>query len=95
MVGSATPGYQTAVCWKEVVASMEKTHHSNVKDLECLRFDRTKKAVEEYSMEKGAQDLASILAIKSLFGGLLDRSSKGVRLTMSIVTVACVLFMAR
>ena len=46
-------------------------------------------------MEKGAQDLASILAIKSLFGGLLETLSKRVRLTMSIVTVACVSFMAR
>ena len=46
---------------------MEQTHHSNVKHFECLRFDRTKKAVEEYRMEKGAQDLASILAIKGLF----------------------------
>jgi hypothetical protein len=73
---------------------MWRTHHSNVKDLECLRFDRTKKAVEEYSMEKGAQDLAGILAIKSLFGVLLETLSKRVRLTISIVTVACVLFMA-
>ena len=55
------------------MASIEKTHHSNVKDLESLRFDRTKKAVEEYSMKKGAQDLAGILAIKSLTGGLLKR----------------------
>ena len=94
MVGSATPGYQTAMCLKEVVASMEQTHHCNVKHLECLRFDRTKKAVEEYSMEKCAQDLTSVLAIKSLIRGLLETSSKRIQLTMSIVTVACVLFMA-
>ena len=75
------------------MASRETTHHSNVKDLESFRFYRTKKAVEEYSMEKGAQDLAGILAIKSLSGGLPKRLPEGMRLTMSIVTVACVLFM--
>jgi hypothetical protein len=33
---------------------MDKTYHSDIKYLECLRFDRTEKAVEENRMEKGA-----------------------------------------
>jgi hypothetical protein len=46
---------------------MDQTHHSDIKHLECLRFDCTEKAVEKNCMEKGAQDLTSILAIKCLF----------------------------
>ena len=46
---------------------MDQTHHSDIKYLERLRFDCTEKAVEENGMEKGAQDLTSILAIKGLF----------------------------
>jgi hypothetical protein len=48
---------------------MDQTHHSDIKYLECLRFDCTEKAVEENRMEKGTQDLASVLTIKGLFGG--------------------------
>lgn len=49
--------------------SMDQTHHSDIKYLECLRFDCTEKAVKENRMEKGTQDLASVLTIKGLFKG--------------------------
>jgi hypothetical protein len=48
---------------------MDQTHHSDIKYLECLRFDCTEKAVEKNRMEKGTQNLASVLTIKGLFGG--------------------------
>ena len=70
MAGSSTPGYHTYTPrdeYKEVIESIDQTHHSDIKYLESLWFDCTVKAVEENCMEKGAQDLTSILAIECLF----------------------------
>jgi hypothetical protein len=42
------------------------THHGDVEDLERLRLDGTKQAVEEDCVEKSAQDLSSVLAVEYL-----------------------------
>jgi hypothetical protein len=47
----------------------ERTNHSYIEYLKCLRSNCPEKPVKENRMEQGAQDLTGVLAIKDLYTG--------------------------
>jgi hypothetical protein len=52
---------------------MRYKHHGDIEDLERLRLDGTKQAVEKDGVEKSTQDLTGVLAVEYLctFVGVL------------------------
>jgi hypothetical protein len=55
---------------------MRYKHHGDIEDLERLRLDGTKQAVEKDGVEKSTQDLTGVLAVEYLctFVGVLPKN---------------------